>query len=503
MRSPGFSQWFCSRRYAGCWAGLLLGGLLLGTDSLAADTDAVLAWQGLEDPLLRAAQFDLLQGEPFVALTQLKAAQAQGHIKGPSGQLQLTLGGMYLAYGAHHRAAEIFTALGESGQPQAVRDLAWLRLAQVQYQRRQTDQALTSLGRIAAALPSQPQQERLLLMAMLLMQHQRFDEAITYLRQLGQKSLVQQLSEKSVWATYGRFNLGVALHRQGETQEGEKLLQELGAASATTEEELALRDKANLTLAFHYLAKEDPEQAQHYFEKTRLQGPMSSKALLGLGRAYSARQEHKKSLVPWLKLSQQNPSDPAVQDALLAVPYAFGQLNALKQALEYYQQALAVFKNEMQQVDRAEESVKRGVLVDSLARELGGQERPGYGALTDLPNTPGGHHLWQLFATHEFQETLKNYAQLRLSLGRLEQWSSEIDINEGLAPSQRQQLNTRILNAQGKVIDMLDRLQVHLQDLALAELDKRRQRLQSYAGEARFSMAQIYDYAAKRWGAEK
>lgn len=489
-----------SRRLC-CHVSLLMVSLLICSASSMAEEP--LAWERLEDPMLRAAQFDLLQGDPFVALTQLKAEQSQGRIKGHAGQLQLTLGGMYLAYGSHHKAAEIFKELGNSNQPQRLRDLAWLRLAQLQYQRSQPDKALSALKNISEALPSQPEQERLLLTAMLLMQNQRFDQAVTYLQKLGQKSLLQQLSEKSVWATYGRFNLGVALYRQGKEEEGGKLLKELGMASVDTEEGRALRDKANLTLAFHFLEKGNPEQAQLYFEKTRLQGPMSSKALLGLGRVYSAKQEHKKSLVPWLKLSKLNPSDPSVQDALLAVPYAFGQLNALKQALEYYQQALAIFKNEMEQVRLAEASVKKGVLVDSLARELEGQEEVGGGAITDLPNTPGGRYLWQLFATHEFQETLKNYARLRLSLGRLEQWSSEIDVNKSIAKSHRQKLNDKVLKLQGKAIGMVDRLQAHMQSLALEELEKRKQRLVGYAGETRFSMAQIYDYAAKRWGGNK
>ncbi len=461
---------------------------------------APVAWQQLEDPMVRAAQFDLLLGNPFAALTQLKADQLQGRIKGPPAQLQLALGGMYLAYGAHHKAAEIFTALGESGQPQQLRDLAWLRLAKVQYQRRQIDEALATLKRIVTALSGPAQQEYLLLSAMLLMQQQRFDEAETHLRQLGQKSLVQQLSEKSVWATYGRFNLGVALFRQGEVQEGRQLLADLGAADAHSEESRALRDKANLTLAYHYLSKKDPDQAQSYFVKTRLQGPMSSKSLLGLGRAYSAKQQYKKSLVPWLELIKQNPSDSAVQDGLLAVPFAFGKLDAYKQALQYYQQALASFKSEMEQVTLAETAVKNGSMMDRLARAVGNQGMAESWVLTELPKTPGGRYLWQLFATHEFQETLKNYAQLRLSMGRLEQWSSEIDDSDDLAPQHRQKLNGKIASLQGQVIGMVERLQTHLKVLALEELEKRQQRLLGYAGEARFSMAQIYDYASKRWG---
>ena len=475
----------------------MVAGLLLGADVLAATP---IAWERIENPLLRAAQFDLFMGEPFVAVTHLEADILQGHIDGRSAQTQLVLGGMYLANGSHHKAAEIFTRLGNSNQPQAVRNQAWLRLAQVQYQRGETDVALASLLRISGDLPSQGQQERLLLSGMLHMQKGQFAEAASALRQLGKKSLLQQLDEKSVWATYGRFNLGVALFRQGEEAEGSKLLQELGDAAADTEEGLALRDKANLTLAYHYLSKKEPEKAQQYFVKTRLQGPMSSRALLGLGRAYSAKGLDKKSLVPWLKLVKMDASDPAVQDGLLAVPFAFGKLQAFKQALGYYQQALEKFKAEMEQVNQAEEAVDSGVLMDNLARAVASQSANDRWLVQGLPNTPGGRYLWQLFSTNEFQETLKNYAQLRLSMGRLEQWSSQIDSAKQLTPSHRQKLEQKVLKLQGALLSMLERIQTHLKTLAKETLNRRKQRLLGYAGEARFSMAQIYDYASKRWG---
>lgn len=475
-------------------------GLLLSADVLAATP---IAWDRIEDPLVRAAQFDLLMGEPFVAVTRLEADLAQGRIKGRPAQAQLVLGGMYLANGSHHKAAEIFQRLGNSDQPQTVRNQAWLSLAQVQYQRGQTDTALASLRRISGDLPSQAEQERLLLSGMLYMQKGQFAEAATALRQLGKKSLVQQLSEKSVWATYGRFNLGVALFRQGDEAEGSKLLQELGDAAADTEEGLALRDKANLTLAYHYLSKNEPEKAQQYFVKTRLKGPMSSRALLGLGRAYSAKGLDKKALVPWLKLIKMDTSDPAVQDGMLAVPFAFGKLEAFKQALAYYQEALEKFKAEMEQVSQAEGAVESGMLVDNLARVVASQSVDKRWLVQELPNTPGGRYLWQLFSTNEFQETLKNYAQLRLSMGRLEQWSSQIDEAKELTPAHRKKLEKKVLDLQGALLSMLDRIQTHLKTLAQETLDRRKQRLLGYAGEARFSMAQIYDYASKRWGSKQ
>lgn len=491
MKGKGLSDVQSRRRY-------LLLSLLLAIASFSSMplVAAPVAWQPLEDPMLRAAQFDLSQGTPFESLTQLKAEQSQGRIKGQSAQLQLTLGEMYLAYGSHHKAATIFTALGESDQSQPLRDLAWLQLAKLQYQRQQLDKALKTLKRIVTDLSGQAQQEQLLLNAMLLMQGQRFAKAETQLRRLGQRALVRQLGEKSLWPTYGRFNLGVALFQQGNVEEGCQLLAELGTAGADTEENRALRDKANLTLAYHYLSEKDPEQAQAYFVKTRLQGPMSNKALLGLGRAYSAKQQHKKSLVPWLRLIKQNASDPAVQDGLLAVPFAFGKLDAYKQALQYYQQALAAFKNEMEQVRLVEEAVNNGAMLDTLTAVKDGQGVVDREAVSTLP---GSGYLWQLLATHEFQETLKNYAQLRLSLMRLKQWSADINKNQNLTRQQRQKRMVKIASLQSRAADMTERLQTHLKMLVTQELSARKECLLGYASEARFSMAQIYDYAAKRW----
>ena len=193
---------------------------------------APIAWEHVENPHIRAAQYDGLMGDSFAAITQLLADQKQGRVQGQSAQMQLVLGGLYLNYGSHYKAADIFKALGESNQSQGVRNLAWYNLSRVQYQRGQGREALKSLQRIVGALSDEAQQERLLLTSMLLMEQQRYDEAVVNLKQLGKKSLVQQLNEKSVWATYGRFNLGVALFQQGQEQEGRKMLEELGMLSS-------------------------------------------------------------------------------------------------------------------------------------------------------------------------------------------------------------------------------------------------------------------------------
>ena len=103
-------------------------------------------------------------------------------------------------------------------------------------------------------------------------------------------------------------------------------------------------------------------------------------------------------------------------------------------------------------------------------------------------------------ASNEFRETLFNYTQLRLSLGKLEGWSATIDTLDNLPSKRTQAYKARILQLQSKVLLASERVDHLLQKIAFDELDSRKKRLVGYFNEVRFSVAQIYDYAAKRWG---
>ena len=476
--------------------------LMLGGFVCPASAEPV-SWANLQDPQVRIAQYSLQTDNAFDALSQLLADQALERIKVQPQQADLVLGGLYLANGAHHKAAEIFKSLGESDQPVAIRNLAWYQLAQLQYQRGLQDDALEALDHIEGDLKGADQQGRLLLEAMLQMRYEQYGAAEIKLQQLHKASLSRRSGEANLWPTYGRFNLGVALYRQGKSKEAIKILTDLGAMEVSNEEDRTLRDKANLTLAYYYLGKDDVEQAEQYFNKTRLDGALSNKALLGLGRAHVIKEDYKKALVPWLELIKRDASDTAVQDGLLAVPFAFGKLNALKQALEHYQQALTIYKQEMERVQEAETLVNNGNFLAELERKVSAQQPEARWRVADLPVNPGSRYLWPLLSSHEFQQGLNNYAQLNTAKQRVAQWTAYLAQAKDIPARKRQAFEERIRRLTEQLTAMEARVQGHLQDLSLKELQKRKQRLVGYAGEARFSMAQIYDYAAKRWGNEK
>lgn len=459
---------------------------------LVTSAHAEIIWVGVKDPNIKDALFESYQGRHFNAITRLAMAQKLGRVIDQE-QAGLVLGGLYLAYGFHDHAAKIFeTFLGDE-QPKEVRDQAWYFLAKTRYQRGNYAGALQALNKVQDTLDFGLTQERNLLEATILLKQEKNLDALKVLK---------KINERSDWGIYAKFNKGVAVYHLGREQEGVKLLDEIGTLRSRDPEIKALKDKANLVLGYGFLDKDKPDTAKAYLERMQLTGPFSNKALLALGRAYSDKKLHKKSLVPWLQLVERHPSDPAVQDAMMAVPYAFGQLEAYKQSLEYYEKAMLSFQAEIENINTAADAVGGGKMLEGMIRvaqfeDEGGDERK----LRRVLNTPEGRYLMPLLASYEFREALHNYAALRLSLGKLEGWSARLDTYQDLTDQQRKEYEQRIARVQSKVLLLVEKYRHYLQSMAYDELERRKERLVNYFNEARFSVAQIYDYAAKRWGA--
>ncbi|MEK7759551.1 MAG: hypothetical protein AAB304_08115, partial [Pseudomonadota bacterium] len=269
---------------------------------------------------------------------------------------------------------------------------------------------------------------RLVLHAFLLMCRQEYRQAA---------DLLAGLRSKSDWAHYGRYNLGVALIKAGETEKGVVLLEQVGRAPVQGEELRSLRDKANVALGFTYLQDGWPELARTYLERVRLDGLMSNKALLGMGWAYSAREQQEKALVHWNELQGRNLLDAAVQESLMAVPYALGKLGAYQRSLEQYEAAIDVYTREITRLDSAIAAIRAGKLGTLLLADDPIEEMGWFWKLDQLPDTPENHYLAHLMAGHDFQEALKNYRDLRFVSARLDQWASDIGIYHDMLSTRR------------------------------------------------------------------
>ncbi len=370
--------------------------------------------------------FYFYQDDFFESIVRFNAYRQEGYEQPHSEDGQLLLGGMLLSYGQHEQAADIFNRLLDTSTTLSVRNRAWYFLARIAHEHGDLMATARALDSIKGDLPPEFEPQRRLLLAQVLIEEQRYDEA---------SSMLSAWQPKEPWLSYDRYNLGVAQIRGGHVEEGLQTLDQAGAQPATDGELLALRDRTNLTLGFERMRADQAEAATPAFQRVRLDGPFSNKALLGLGWAESAQSQDRDALVPWMELGKRDILDPAVEESLLAVPYAFGKLNIYGQAAAHYQDAITAFDAENKRLDDSIARIRSGQLINDLLADKQADPRAndkivpitGWNWQVDkLPDTPESGYLVHLLASHEFQQGLKNYRDLRFAHDNLEHWSHDV-----------------------------------------------------------------------------
>jgi hypothetical protein len=389
----------------------------------------------VRNPFYGEVLYNFYQQKYFSSLSHLMTDQHFVRLGQDAEDAELLSGGLLLSYGQHVEAGKIFEGVIDKSASPAVRDRAWFYLAKIRYQRGYLAESEEALARIGGTLPAELEDERQILYAALLMDRQQYQQAA---------DLLSKMRSKSDWAYYGRYNLGVALIKTGETEKGTELLEQVGRAKVQSEELLTLRDKANVALGFTQLQGGWPELSRTYLERVRLDGLMSNKALLGMGWAYSAREQQENALVHWTELQNRDPLDPAVQESLLAVPYALGKLGAYRQSLAKYEEAITVYSRESAQLDASIAAIRAGKLSALLLQGDPVEEMGWFWQLEKLPDAPESHYLAQLMAGHDFQEALKNYRDLRFMQARLDQWSSDVAIYNDMLATRRAAFANRL-----------------------------------------------------------
>ena len=361
------------------------------------------------------------QNEDFEALTRLLAYQHWQRVPHHEDDARLLAGGLYLELGMHNEAGELFQAVLTNDVPTGVRNRAWFYLAQVWYARGYLDKADAALRKINGRMSPDLEAQKELLFGNVLMYEGNYDEAIRLL-----SSWRAAPGGPQIWSAYARFNLGVALVRNKRLNDADPFLAGVGTMLAGTPELTALKDRANLALGFAYLQSDQPARARPALARVRLNGPYSNKALLGIGWANAALGDYQGALTPWLELRSRDVLDAAVQESYLAVPYAFGKLNANAQSAEYYESAVKSFDTENAHLDEAIARIQKG---DMLERVLSKDQTARYGwfwQLKSLPEAPESRYLYTVLAGHDFQEGLKNYRDLVYLSGRLDIWGDNM-----------------------------------------------------------------------------
>jgi hypothetical protein len=158
---------------------------------------------------------------------------------------------------------------------------------------------------------------------------------------------------------------------------------------------------------------------------------------LGSGWADAFQGHFERALVPWSILVTREVTDASVQEAMLAAPYAYGKLNVYSKAALLYGNALEKFNTELDKLDASIKSIREGYFLKALVREELKQDADWVVKLRKLPQTPETYYLLELMASHNFQESLKNYLDLEELRKKLETWKGDLDAFEEIIDQRR------------------------------------------------------------------
>jgi hypothetical protein len=413
---------------------LILACLLFATSSLAANPYTS---KGLKDVYYGEALYHAFQGDWFQAVARLDTELAQyGRLDEPSldtlhyhiNQVEFGVGDFELGYRMHLRAGRAMTAFIEGNIGEPVRNDAIYRLARLYFQEDQPENALHALERIHGDVPPAIRDDLEFLRGEIFMAIGRFPDAAHDFENLqGVKSL----------AGFAGYNLGIALIKEGKELEGRRYLDRTGQIPSDNPATLAIEDKSNLVLGYKLLDERADENAKLFLERVRLSGPFSNRALLGSGWADANRGRYQSALVPWTILAKREVTDPAVQEALLAVPYAYGKLNIYGRAALLYGKALDAYGKEVNKLGLSIKSIQEGKFLQALTREELKQDSDWVVKLRNLPDAPETYYLLELMASNDFQESLRNYLDLNELQKKLATWDGDLDAFEDIIKQRR------------------------------------------------------------------
>ena len=452
-----------------------------------------IAWGDVQDPRLREAIFDLEQEDYFAGIVRLVTNRNFIDAGADKDNVSLLLVALYLGYGMPDEAKELLSEELDKNSKLDVQNVLWLKLAQARYQRGQFPDAATALAQIRGKMSSRENDiERRLLYALVLIQQKQPKQAADVLNVIDLKGNVTSTA-------FVRYNLAIALlkiNRVGEAMEQLRLLSEM---SSSQKDLLALRDQALITAGYSLLKNKDPAQAKNYLEQVQPNSTLYGKAMAGLGSAYSNLDKYKLSIAAWSELGKRDISDPAALEATLAIPYAYSKLQAYRQAAEHYETSINDLVAADKKLDALMTSVRGGKTLAVILKQ-GPMAHPAamqeYRKVTDPAEL---QFLAPLLMSYDFQEAHRNYEDLQLLSKKVQQWINALE-KAKIAATFRESYMGRLVKYQTEISNTTRDLEKYIKRLTLTHLIAQKERVNRYVSQARFSMAQIYDQAARTSG---
>ncbi len=415
-----------------------------------------------DDPHLRAAGFLNADERYFSAAAGLLALNPGSTAQKLPADYTSRLAESYLAFGMRARAEALFREQAATTTDLLTLGRARIQLSEFLYSRGFLSESTNSMMRMREKLPDPLSLQWQDLLSRTLMAQGRYGDAV---------EVLTEMKNGDKQSAFTRYNLAVALINTNRAAEGETILDKIGRATPRDTESYALRDKANLTLGYHFLQKEQGGTAKPVLARVRVEGPFSNRALLGMGWSELAPEGEKqkkadigdtpveanplaslatlgillnparlqqdayknaglrnfkidkiergqelnlrRALVPWAELINRDPMDPAVQEGMLAIPFALDRVGAHIEAQQFYEKAVSLLEESRKRIDASSQFIKEGRMVETIVRRDIDSEAGWKWRLRDLPDASETFYLQSVIAQNRYQEALKNYRDIR------------------------------------------------------------------------------------------
>jgi len=312
------------------------------------------------------ALYHYYQQDYISSLAELMVADTRDGIQGHGDNPELIAGGVSLAFGMQHHAESVFNQiLQDERRPQAVRDAAWFYLGKLHYTRGDWAAAEQSFARVSSEFKPALRAQMQALQINIRIRNKNFSDLTVD---------TVEADKLRVWNPYALYNLGAANAREGNFTTAQAFFNELAEIDIADQpqrrmEQWALQDKAYTAIGYSYLAEKKYAAAIREFIKVRLDGVFANQALLGYGWAAVAQEQYSEALRPWQLLRTRSLMYPAVQESLLALPYAYEKMGAQGEAVNAYQSAEDLLSREIHLIRDMRATLTEGELLTLIGSE--------------------------------------------------------------------------------------------------------------------------------------
>ncbi|WP_105102412.1 tetratricopeptide repeat protein [Microbulbifer pacificus] len=438
-------------------------------------------FQQAQDMRYGAALYHYFQGNSFEALSTLMVSDLRGGIRYHADNADLIRGGISLTFGLEQQAAELFEKqllkAGEEDQQERLaryREIAWLKLAELNYRHQDWDTAAQQLEKSGAMHQSA-------LTLNLAIRRGDLQQARQLLNMADLPVAERALALSNLAAAQARsqqFEIAAQDYRRAALLV-EQALSRPDMSSESEEELRILRDKARIGAGYAMALSGDLIAAAEEFRGVRLDTPWSADALLGLGWASVNGGNHQQAVDALGYLIRENPLSPQVQEALLALPFSYEQLRRPKLALRAYQNAERKYEQALDDLHKLHSAAAHLQFAEVNAES--DIELRRYGWLEDA-TTPAlirmnQQYLLQMMQSDRLQLQLSELRDLRHLDRVLEQWQERLP-----------ELHTLIDEREQRRIDIVQRhssaqydQQVQIAEQELAKLKRALARIEADA----------------------